>query len=188
MISEEILAFRDRLAADPENRKIRISLHENYELLESYWQRKFKGNNGEQIFCDRHQEFYWKFEEIRAIAKEFAQLAPVGNSKSNFQPTENILKATYHLKYDAELFEEGQIIVSQEERCNANLWNQGRTSFKAVFEIVKQIRNNLFHGRKIELDNLQYHRNQSLIELANRFTNLLLVELVNAEVALNQKL
>ena len=47
--------------------------------------------------------------------------------------------------------------------------------------IVRQIRNNLFHGRKLELRHRQYERNKCLVMTAEKITALLLEHLVEAE-------
>ena len=179
MISEEIQLFRDKLLKDTENRDIRRKFHENYEWLESYWNQKFKGKNGEQLFCNNHDNYYWQFKEIKDIAKKFALKRPVGDPNNLFNPNENIKRATYYLKYNSELFKEREFDFVKEEKNTADNWD--RSSFTSVFEIVKQIRNNLFHGRKIGLEPEPYDRNKELIKIAFEFTDVLLNKLVGAE-------
>lgn len=179
MVSYEIRDFIQRLNQDIENKEIRRKFHENYEWLESYWKRKFGGNNGDQLFCNNHDEFYWQMNEIKNIAKELAIMRPVGASNNNFEPTQNILRATYFLKYRSELFEKGDIEENQEEIVHADNWNA--SSFKALFSIIKQIRDNLFHGRKIDLGELQYERNRVLVQIGANLTDLLLLNLIEAE-------
>jgi hypothetical protein len=84
--------------------------------------------------------------QYKNIAKKLIIIRPVGASNNNFKPTLNILRATYFLKYRSELFEKGEIEDNQEEIVHAKNWNA--TNFKALFSIMKQIRNSLFHGRK----------------------------------------
>ncbi|WP_052591925.1 hypothetical protein [Aureispira sp. CCB-QB1] len=182
MISENIIEFRSKLYKDLEALEYRRILHENYEWLESYWQQQFRGNNGIQQFCDAHGNFYWEIDCVIDIAKEFSILRPVGNSNQGFNPSENILRATYCLKYNSNLFDEIEVIKDEQEI--ANLW-QG-TPFKAVFEIVKQIRNNLFHGQKMELEDGQFNRNKLLVKHAVNFTSCLLDNLIEAEHILKQ--
>lgn len=179
MLGEEIRQFREKLKTDPENQEIRRRFHENYEWLESYWQRKFHGNNGDQIFCNKHGDYYWQKDEIKELAKRLAEIKPVGSSKNNFNPVENILRATFYLKYHTEIFDDGDIEKDEEEMKSGSLWN--RNAFDAVFEVIKQIRNNLFHGRKIDLDSEQYERNKELVTIASDFTETLLNYLLEAE-------
>jgi len=183
MISQEINDFRRKLTEDVQNREIRRSFHENYEWLESYWQQKFNGNNGEQQFCNLHHEFYWQIESIKIVAKEFAKIKPVGNSKNNNQPTEHILRATFFLKYKAQLFTENEFPTNHNQEEKANNWKN--SAFKALFDICTQIRNNLFHGRKMDLEAKQYQRDKQLITLASRFTSILLDNLNQAENGIN---
>lgn len=179
MISEEIQLFRQKLQKDAINRNFRNRFHENCEWLESYWNQKFRGNNGDQQFCNSYDNYYWKLEEVKKTAKKFAILRPVGGSNNQFNPTENIKRATYFLKYNADLFINEEIDFVREEKNTADNWN--RTSFVAVFEIVRQLRNNMFHGRKINLESEQYDRNKELIVFATEFTDVLLDNLVEAE-------
>ena len=179
MVSYEIRGFIERLNIDLENKEVRRRFHENYEWLESYWKRKFGGNNGDQLFCNNHGGFYWQINEIKNIAKVLTKIRPVGASNNNFQPTLNILRATYFLKYKSELFEDGEVEDIQEEILHSDNWNA--TNFKALFSIVKQIRDNLFHGRKIDLGELQYERNRSLVQIGADLTDILLINLIEAE-------
>ena len=182
MVSYEIRDFIDRLNVDLDNKEIRRRFHENYEWLESYWKRKFVGNNGNQQFCNNHGEFYWQIDDIKNIAKELMKLRPVGASNNNFEPTPNILRATYFLKYRSSLFEDGEIESNENEIEQADYWTSD--SFNALFAIIKQIRDNLFHGRKIDLDINQYERNKDLVQICAKLTDLLLENLIEAEANL----
>lgn len=62
---------------------------------------------------------------------------------------------------------------------HANKWTS--TSFIALFSIIKQIRDNLFHGQKIDLDPIQYARNIELVQIGAELTDVLLINLVAAE-------
>jgi hypothetical protein len=179
MVSYEISNFIDRLNVDIENKEVRRRFHENYEWLESYWKRKFGGNNGNQLFCNNHGEFYWQIDDIKNTAKQLTAIRPVGSSNNNFQPTVSTYRATYFLKYNSDLYLEGENEEIQDETAHANNWNS--TSFHALFAIMKQIRDNLFHGRKIDLDEVQYQRNKELVEIGADLTDLLLLNLNEAE-------
>lgn len=180
MIAEEIHYFIERLNQDPENKDVRRRFHENYEWLESYWKVKFNSNNGDQLFCNYHGEFYWSIDEVKSLARNFCQIRPVGSSNNNFQTTTHISRATYFLKYKSELFNNGEEHDATEEGISyADNWNS--TSFHAIFSIIKQIRDNLFHGRKIDLDEEQYERNKILVGMGADFTDILLLNLREAE-------
>ena len=182
MISYEIRDFIERLNVDIDNKEIRRRFHENYEWLESYWKRKFAGNNGNQQFCNNHAGFYWQIDDVKSIAKDLTKLRPVGASNNNFEPTPNILRATYFLKYRSDLFEDNEIENNQNEIEHADNWTSD--SFSALFSIIKQIRDNLFHGRKIDLDLIQYERNKVLVQIGANLTDRLLENLIDAETNL----
>jgi len=48
--------------------------------------------------------------------------------------------------------------------------------------IIRQIRNNLFHGNKLQIENKQYNRNKKLVQVAASITNVILDNLKNAEL------
>ena len=54
-------------------------------------------------------------------------------------------------------------------------------AFKALMYIVRQIRNNLFHGNKLEIKEDQYQRNKKLVQTAASITKVILDNLKNAE-------
>jgi len=182
MLSYEIRDFIERLNVDLENKEFRRRFHENYEWLESYWKRKFAGNNGNQQFCNNHGEFYWQIDDIKILGKALVKLRPVGASNNNFEPNLNILRATYFLKYRSDLFEDGEVENNQNEIIHADNWVSD--SFSALFSIIKQIRDNLFHGRKIDLGELQYERNKILVQIGANLTDKLLENLIEAETNL----
>ena len=178
MNAQQIRLFREKLKNDKENHTIRRRLHENYEWLEAYWQNKYKGNNHIDKFCNEFENFYWEINDIKEVSREFAFYPPVGSSKNNFEPTISIQRATYHLRYFAEIIEEEFPDTSNEKEIGSK-WN--KSSFNALLIIVKQIRDNLFHGRKTELEEPQYTRNKELIMMAVRVTDIVLENLENAE-------
>lgn len=69
--------------------------------------------------------------------------------------------------------------------CNeayADQWTSGdHAAFKALMYIVRQIRNNLFHGNKLEIEEAQYKRNKELVQIAASITEVILNNLKNAE-------
>lgn len=174
----EIKLFRERLAVDKENQGIRRTLHEHYEWLESYWQNRYKGKNHIDKFDKEFGIYFWNLEQTKDCARRFAFYPPVGSSKNNFEPTVSIERATYHLRYYSNLFDEEYIGASNEKEVGI-LW--GKSSFVALLTIVKQVRDNLFHGRKMELEEPQYTRNKELITMAVEVTTTVLDNLELAE-------
>ncbi|GHC65042.1 hypothetical protein [Ulvibacter litoralis] len=178
MKSTEIRLFREKLALDEDNRQIRLSLHEHYEWLEAYWHDRYNAKNQIAKFSNEFGVFYWNIEGIKEIARKIAFYPPVGNSNNDFEPTITVLRATYFLRFLSELFEE-QFPGTDEEIEIADNWN--KSSFEALLTIGKQIRDNLFHGRKIELNEPQYTRNKELIKMASDIMSLVLDNLEQAE-------
>ena len=179
MNSDEIQQFRAKLENDPQNRENRREFYENYEWLESYWQNKYQGRNRNEHFVNDNKVFYWTLGSVKEIAKAFTSIKPVGSSNNNFAPEIDILRATYYLKYLSDLYAEGELEIVETELNYADNWN--KDSFSALFAIVVQIRNNLFHGGKTQLEDEQYERNKHLVTLGKSLTNILLNELKNAE-------
>jgi len=163
MNAYDILEFRRYLDEhDPENKEFRRITHEKYEWLEGYWRSRWR-NNGFDTFCRRFGEYYWRYvSEIPVLAKQLGALGPIGDSTlDEYRPNEFVVKATILLCADEGTFVE---------------------RFKAMMQMVRQIRNNLFHGRKMELIEREvYDRNKTLVRLAGEITTLLLDNLYSAE-------
>lgn len=174
----EIQEFRRRLAEDLAYDTSRKAFHEQYEWLEAYFSEKFD-KNGFEKFCITYNDFYWGIDELREIARGFASLDPVGNSKMNNVPSENIVQATYFLKYKCNLYKNIEVDSVAAEIEEADKWN--KSAFEALLLIIRQIRNNLFHGKKMELAESQYERNKILITLAASATKIILDNLISAE-------
>jgi len=178
MLATQIRLFREKLAQDKENLDVRRTLHEHYEWLESYWQNRFKGNNHIDKFDKELGEYFWNLKQTKTIAYKVAFYPPVGSSKNDFQPSISIQRATYFLRYFSDLFEEEFPDTSNEKEIGI-LWN--KSSFAALLTIVKQVRDNLFHGRKMELEEPQYTRNKELITMCVEVTTIILDNLEQAE-------
>ena len=162
MPARHIQEFRQHLLDHPKYRKARRDFHEAYELLEGYWRnsRTLRNFDG---FCDTYGDFYWNLPKVRDLAHQLACEGPVGNSDHSFQPSPHIVQATRFLL--------GQDIDGHQR------------PFKAMMVIVYQIRNNLFHGRKLELEEAQLQRNTGLIATARDIVFTLLDHLEEAEEA-----
>lgn len=195
MNADFINVFRKKIIRDKDNRKFRRDFHENYEWLESYWRGKFSTL---EKFCKKYGKYFWSLKNIQDLAKKLAFTRCMGNSKdSSYKPTEEIMKATMYLrkKFESETLANNVIDYSQIEckfyelcriRCNENYANQWEdtnyASFKALMYIIRQIRNNLFHGNKLQIENEQYNRNKKLVQVATLITNVILDNLKKAEL------
>ncbi len=173
----EIRIFREKLFKDNDNLVARRILHENYEWLESYWHDKYKGNNHIDKFTNDFNSFYWNLPEIKKISKKFSFYPPVASSNRNFEPTEAIKRATYFLRHHSELHDD--FPDTNNEKEIGLKWT--KSSFNALLTIVKQIRDNLFHGRKMDIEEERYNRNKELINMAVEATTDILEKLEQAE-------
>ena len=102
----------------------------------------------------------------------------MGSSKINFEPAESVKRATYFLRHHSELHEIEFPDIDDEKKIGAK-WE--KSSFNALLTIVKQIRDNLFHGRKMDLAEEQYARNKELVRMAIETTTIVLDKLEQAE-------
>ena len=178
MLSEEIIQFIEKLQGDDETRTFRRQFLEQYEWLESFWNQKYQQGNADTLFNNEFNIYYWSIKEIKQLAAELASLEPVGNSNANFTATPNVMRATMFLRS----LEELKDLVNNEvkyDKGNASEWKN--SPFHALMEIIKQIRNNLFHGRKTETGEIQYSRNKILVDLSRQVTKILLDKLEDAE-------
>ncbi|MDT0690305.1 hypothetical protein RM549_10950 [Salegentibacter sp. F188] len=183
MKSNEIRLFREKLEQDQENLNIRRQFHEQYEWLEGYWNGRYRGNNHIDQFDREFGDYFWNLGELRDLVRDLASYPPIGSSKSNFDSTITIQRATYYLRFSTNLYEIEFPMDSDNDKEIANEWN--KSAFNGSLTIVKQIRDNLFHGRKAELSEPQYTRNKELISMGVRITNLILEKLEDVE---NQKI
>ena len=165
MKAQEIIDFRQYLLEkDLENLENRRAFHETFEWLEGYWRshNKLVDFDG---FCSKYGGYFGSIAEFETLAKQLAAEGVVGNSRDlNYQPLQDVADATNHLS---------QGLGTPSER------------FRATMLIVKQIRNNLFHGKKMEWAVVnQYERNKRLVGLAGAITHLVLENLVAGEAQL----
>ncbi len=178
MKAYEISLFREKLADDQDNLNARRSLHEQYEWIEAYWQHRYNGNNPLSKFSKEFESYYWGLSDFRELTREFSSFSPVGSSKRNFDPTESVKQATLYLRHHAKLFEVKFPDIDNEKEVR-KMWK--KSSFEAILTIVKQVRDNLFHGRKMDLEENKYQRNKELVTMSSNITRLILDKLVEAE-------
>ena len=131
MRASEITMFRKHLKDDPENLAFRRTFHENYEWLEGYWHSHEEVHSFDR-FCQLYGEYYWEqVASVQSFAAEVGTLGPIGSStRPNYAPTQTVVEATS--------------ILTNNDGSSVQ-------KFTAMLLLVRQIRNNLFHGRKMEL-------------------------------------
>lgn len=180
---------------DTDHHTCRRVLHENYEWLEHFWLYKYNREDASiESFIREKGTFFWAMDDIKELARAFASIECVGSNKDPlYAQTVEIARATMYLRYHCNLFvndtptcttiecRQHKIDKGTCSQANGLRWNRSYEpilAFKALVYIVRQIRNNLFHGHKLSLDPVQYERNKILVSLASRVTEILLENLV----------
>ncbi len=201
MNAQELTNVIQYIKNDSNHHSDRRMLNENYEWLEHFWRYNY-GQNDNSInnFITAKGEYYWESEAIRNLAKEFAAIECVGsNQRPDYIQNQEIARATMYLRYSCNLFaKDVPDCISIECRnhkintgfCNeenALLWNGNFDqifAFKALMYIIRQVRNNLFHGHKLSVEPIQFNRNKILVKLSSRVTEVLLENLIDSELAI----
>jgi hypothetical protein len=177
MSPAEIRIFRERLESDPDNLQARRTFHEHYEWLESFWLDKYK-NNHIPKFAREYNSYYWTLPDLIKSTRILSAYPPIGSSKLlDFDPTPTIKKATFYLKYHNDIFLPEYPEFENEKEIGSQ-WSA--TPLEAILAILEQIRNNLFHGKKMDLEPEKYTRNKELIANAVELTTILLDKLEEA--------
>jgi hypothetical protein len=188
----------NKIRSDKEHLKDRRVLHENYEWLEHFWRKKYnRGDQSIDNFITDKADFYWGTDKIKELTKYFASIECVGsNVKNKFEQNQEIASATMYLRLHCTLFADAtpdcNSIPCRHHKtvtghCSAlsgrqwkNVDNNNHAAFKALMYIIRQIRNNLFHGHKMTLDNDQFQRDKILVSIAAQTTGFLIDNLVDS--------
>ncbi|MBS1623500.1 MAG: hypothetical protein JST83_05740 [Bacteroidetes bacterium] len=188
-----------KIKSDKDYLNNRRVLHENYEWLEGFWRYRYnKGNSSIDNFITDTCHYYWATDEIKQLAREFASIECVGsNCEPDYTQNHEIAKATMYLRYYCNLFTDHipvcnglcrhhKIATAKCSQAQGQLWcrlnNDNKAAFKALMYIIRQIRNNLFHGHKMTLEQNQFNRDKILVALAARTTSFLFESLEHAVV------
>jgi hypothetical protein len=206
MYADYVNQVRGQLFADDEYAEWVAQFGLNYSLVEALWTDIQELGNIDR-FCEKFAHYYWNIPAIKEMARRFTTIECVGSSRLNRygnEQTEEIAQATSFLRHVTGLLSKGEAINcdiigcrhSKKEKliCNpksAASWANRRdhvndadyASFKALLYIVRQIRNNLFHGNKFDLEREQKKRNIMLIKTASETMEIILDNLGEAEYA-----
>ncbi len=179
----------------------------NYSLIEALWTDVEELGNID-VFCKKFADYYWNLTSIKEKARRFASIECVGSSRLNRygnEQTQEIAEATAFLRYNVGLFFKIELPTCDSIGCrynkkekhlcfqgSAESWGNRRdhvnnanyASFKALLYIVRQIRNNLFHGNKFDLEEKQRTRNILLVRTAAETIQVVLDHLEKAEFSL----
>ncbi|GAA0890364.1 hypothetical protein GCM10009122_00420 [Fulvivirga kasyanovii] len=175
MTKDQLNEFREKIAKDTEYNDCRERFRNNYEDIEAIiGDRRNLINNVAQ---KANQNKLWEQEGIKSAARKLCCLTPVGNKDRGFEAGTNILRATYFLRHHTGLFDKWDGFLEDLDDVNeieiGSHW-KGKDPILAVLTIVKQIRDNLFHGGKVQLENKVYERNKVLICLASEILDIVL--------------
>jgi hypothetical protein len=188
----------NKIRSDNDHLEDRRVLHENYEWLEHFWRNKYnRGDQSIDDFITEKANFYWGTDKVKQLAKNFASIECIGsNNKANYEQNQEIASATMYLRLHCTLFTaiipDCNSIHCRHHKtitgyCSAasgrqwkNLDNDNHAAFKALMYILRQIRNNLFHGHKMTLDNDQFQRDKVLVSIAAQTTGFLIAKLVES--------
>jgi len=185
-----------KIKSDPDHYNERRVFHENYEWLEYFWRDEYKnGDNSINNFIADKAEYFWTKPDVKDFAKEIAQIECIGSNKSNdYIQSQETAGATMYLRSHCNLFT-GTIpdcnsIQCRDHKqniglCNALIgrhWkkidNDNHAAFRALIYIIRQARQNLFHGHKMSLEQHQFDRDKEIVSISARTTSYLLNNLV----------
>jgi len=195
MTSEYIDLIRTDLFKTKYKKKVSTFMMD-YSLLEAYWKDSEELGDIDS-FCKKYSNYYWNKNKIKKFAKTFASIECIGNSKINRYgrtPSEEIVQITKFLRDELDVNYQGEDIFNHENRkLTGEQWRQRRdnnlgteyTSFRGLMYIIRQIRNNLFHGNKFDLEREQQKRNKLLINTSIKTVKFILNHLTKAELELN---
>jgi hypothetical protein len=195
MTSEYINLIRTDLFKTKYKKKVSTFMMD-YSLLEAYWKDSEELENMDR-FCKKYSSYYWNKNKIKKFTKTFASIECVGSSKINRYgrtPSDEIVQVTKFLRDELNIIYNGNNIFSSENRnLTGEQWKQRRdnesdieyTSFRALMYIIRQIRNNLFHGNKFDLETEQQERNKLLINTSIKTVKFILNHLSKAELEVN---
>lgn len=124
-------------------------------------------------FGKKSESLCWNYGSIKDNTRELVSCECVGNGKSFELPNEYVRAATLYLRNELHI-DSGSVCANckKNELCNKIKWNSisdfNNYKFAATMRILYQIRCNLFHGDKPELEGDQGERNKKLVENGDR--------------------
>lgn len=145
--------FRKEASTDGNN-EIRGELHDRYTWLENHC-------NDKNHLSKLSQEYDLHLEGGTDLLDRLKKLIPIKSNDFNFKVRPIIQSASNYLK------------------GNENHGYKGNKSF-AILQIIKEIRDNLTHHGKHEIDSQQYKRNMELVYIANEYLSIL-IDLIENE-------
>ncbi len=106
---------------------------------------------------------------IEDYTKMLVRLECVGEGKNDLLPNEYVRTATLHLRRELHITDDVCSDCRKKNTCDCSeMLNANFHKLDATIRILYQIRCNLFHGDKPELEGNQGERNKKLIKIGDR--------------------
>jgi len=131
----------------------RAVFRENYSEMERYC----ADNNHKKNCTDWIANQINLFEGNEKIIRDLVSLEPIRSNNLNFKVTPTVQKATDFLR---------KRLIDDSIQTDYD-----KSESRAVFELVQQIRDNLTHQNKSEIERNQYERNHEILKLGSELTN-----------------
>lgn len=148
---------------DTDYSNYRNNFKDNYTFLEKYCKENHKNKN---VHSCLPQNFnFINEEEIYEKTKKLVDLEYIKDNNFGFNINPTVQKSTDLLR---------EIFANQE---NGNV-NQVELN-KSLFQILKQVRDNLTHDGKFELEENQFNRNYEITKISSEMTDLIIKKLKN---------
>lgn len=113
-------------------------------------------------------------ESIENYSKKLVSLECVGKGRNDAIPRDDIKQATLFLRKEFQINSDDICRTCRKIYSCTNQSLDDFQKFEAIMKILYQIRCNLFHGDKPELNGAQGERNKKLVRIGNRIlTNIL---------------
>jgi hypothetical protein len=151
---KEYLEFRKKINGS-DNEKFRANLKENYTLLEKYCKEKIGKKATVMLLSDR-LDLHKNIDVVNAI-KSIIELDYIKSNSLNFEVNLDVKNATDFLRQNL-------LGIETESKFAHN-------ESKAILYLLQQIRDNITHNGKFELDEEQFERNYKLVKAGSEISD-----------------
>jgi|ERR1035437_1190623 hypothetical protein len=124
----------------------------NYTRLDKYC----KLNYGKGNFIEWISEKINLLSGNEELVKELIMLDYIGDNSLNYEKSPTVINATDYLR---------KILID-----NSIISKWKKSDSRAIFEILKQIRDNITHFGKFEIEDSQFDRNFLIIKIATKLS------------------
>jgi len=152
--AHEYLEFRRKINGT-DNEKFRGNLKENYSLLEKYCKDEIGKKATVLLLSEKHNLL--QNDEIVNAVKSIIELDYIKSNNFDFKVNPDIKNATDFLRH---------ILLGVE--IESNFAHNGS---KAILYLLQQIRDNITHNGKFELDDEQFERNYQFVKAGSEISD-----------------